>query len=92
MQTSKDRVAPITGANKGIGFGIDRQLGQGGNRILIGVRNLRVIPTLVLIFVASSPTTHRAGILASGPPFEAADLSPTHRPFNPVLPEAELST
>jgi CRISPR/Cas system CSM-associated protein Csm3 (group 7 of RAMP superfamily) len=39
---------------------------------------------------SSSPTTRRAGIPASGPPFQAADLSPSHSPLNPELPEPPL--
>jgi NAD(P)-dependent dehydrogenase (short-subunit alcohol dehydrogenase family) len=39
MQTPKDRIALVTGANKGIGFEIARQLGQEGHHILIGARD-----------------------------------------------------
>ena len=39
MQTPKDRIALVIGANKGIGFEIARQLGQEGHHILIGVRD-----------------------------------------------------
>jgi NAD(P)-dependent dehydrogenase (short-subunit alcohol dehydrogenase family) len=39
MQTSKDRIALVTGANKGIGFEIARQLGQEGHHVLIGARD-----------------------------------------------------
>jgi NAD(P)-dependent dehydrogenase (short-subunit alcohol dehydrogenase family) len=39
MHTPKDRIALVTGANKGIGFEIARQLGQEGHHILIGARD-----------------------------------------------------
>ena len=35
----KERIAFITGANKGIGFGIAKHLGMSGWRIIIGARN-----------------------------------------------------
>src|SRR6202041_573657 len=39
MHTPKDRIALVTGANKGIGFEIARQLGQEGHHILIDARD-----------------------------------------------------
>lgn len=42
MQITKDRVALVTGANKGIGFEIARQLGKAGHRILLGARDVRL--------------------------------------------------
>ena len=35
----KEKTAFITGANKGIGFGIAKHLGLSGWRIIIGARN-----------------------------------------------------
>jgi NAD(P)-dependent dehydrogenase (short-subunit alcohol dehydrogenase family) len=39
MQNSSKKIALITGANKGIGFAVARQLGQAGCFVLIGARN-----------------------------------------------------
>ncbi|HLK67399.1 MAG TPA: SDR family oxidoreductase [Bryobacteraceae bacterium] len=39
MQTSSKKIALITGANKGIGFEIARQIGRSGATILLGARN-----------------------------------------------------
>jgi NAD(P)-dependent dehydrogenase (short-subunit alcohol dehydrogenase family) len=39
MQTSSRRVAVVTGANKGLGFEIARQIGRTGVMVLLGARN-----------------------------------------------------
>jgi NAD(P)-dependent dehydrogenase (short-subunit alcohol dehydrogenase family) len=39
MRIPRDRIALVTGANKGIGFELARDLGREGNRILIGARD-----------------------------------------------------
>lgn len=39
MQTPTSRIALVTGANKGIGFEIARQVGRSGTRVLLGARN-----------------------------------------------------
>ena len=39
MEQANGRVALVTGANKSIGFEVDRQLGKAGCRVVIGARN-----------------------------------------------------
>lgn len=39
MHASASRTALVTGANKGIGFGISRQLGRAGIQVLLGARD-----------------------------------------------------
>ncbi len=39
MQAATDRIALITGANKGIGFEIAQQLGKAGHHVLLGARD-----------------------------------------------------
>jgi NAD(P)-dependent dehydrogenase (short-subunit alcohol dehydrogenase family) len=40
MQTGKDRIALVTGANKGIGLEIARQLGRSNHLVLLGARDV----------------------------------------------------
>jgi NAD(P)-dependent dehydrogenase (short-subunit alcohol dehydrogenase family) len=40
MQTPKEKIALVTGANKGIGFEIARQLGNAQHRVLLGARDV----------------------------------------------------
>lgn len=58
MQTSEQRVALVTGANKGIGLEIARQVGKAAHRILLGTRN-------VTLGEAAVSTLKSAGIHAS---------------------------
>src|SRR5579875_3571013 len=37
--TQQERISLITGANKGIGLEVARQLGQAGHRVLLGARD-----------------------------------------------------
>jgi NAD(P)-dependent dehydrogenase (short-subunit alcohol dehydrogenase family) len=39
MQTPKDRIALVTGANKGIGLEVARQIGNSKHRVLLGARD-----------------------------------------------------
>ena len=39
MPNSSNKIALITGANKGIGFEVARQIGRSGVTVLLGARN-----------------------------------------------------
>jgi NAD(P)-dependent dehydrogenase (short-subunit alcohol dehydrogenase family) len=72
MQEPKERIALVTGANKGIGFEIARQLGKADHQVLLGVRDVTLgeaaVATLkseglnerLIHFDLSKPTTIQA--------------------------------
>jgi len=80
MQSSSPNVALITGANKGIGFEIARQIGHTGASVLLGVRNRTAGETAAAILAGDGLTatsividvTDRASIAAAAARIEAA--------------------
>src|SRR5581483_2811098 len=80
MHSSYPNVALITGANKGIGFEIARQIGRTGASVLLGVRNRTAGETAAATLAGEGLTTtsividvtDRASIAAAAARIEAA--------------------
>lgn len=85
MEKANSRVALVTGANKGIGFEVARQLGKAGRTVVIGARNpelgraaaaklldLQIDARFVALDVNQERTVETAATLASE--FECLDI------------------
>jgi NAD(P)-dependent dehydrogenase (short-subunit alcohol dehydrogenase family) len=80
MHTSSQKIALITGANKGIGFEVARQIGRAGVSVLVGARNktageaaaARLAGEGLTAAYLAVDVTDRASIVAASARIEAA--------------------